>query len=86
MDAQELKDYREKVIAPKVRDVVNEYRCLLNNAHFRRQAMDELELFMEGLRSQSIIDDYSFAWVDGTMVCRWKFTGDKMHQDVWEKV
>jgi hypothetical protein len=76
----------KEAIESKVREVCLQYRRLLNNAHFRRQAIDELEQFLEGLRSQGVVDDYSFAWIDGSMHCRWKLTGADSEHDVWEKV
>lgn len=69
-----------KDIQDKTRRVVAEYRRLLNNAHFRRQALDELDAFMEGLRSQGSIDAGAmFIWADGALTCRWKFPEDTEH-------
>jgi hypothetical protein len=76
--------FADDVVRPKVRGVMKEYNRLLNNSHFRRQAMHEIEDFMEGLRSEGVVEDYSFAWIDGSMHCRWKLTGQEA-EDCWEK-
>ncbi len=60
-------------VADKVRTVCDEYGTLLYNVVFTRQAIDEIETFLEGLMRSGLIGGYSVCRSADTMHVAWSW-------------